>query len=89
MMIPSVNAIAAGPSQASVSMDWYSPQALRFFESVGFLSHGSGSSIEMARGKLRPFMVMNSSMLSSMAESEPSPLNTGSTFSSEGPMTGE
>ena len=88
-MVPSENAIAAGPSHASVSIDWYWSQALRLVVSTSFLSHGSGSSIDTARMSERPFMEMNSSMLSSMAESEPSPLKTGRTFSRSAPMTGE
>ena len=81
--------MAAGPSHASDSMDWYAPNARRSCESWVFLSHGSGSSIETARGSERPFITRNSSTLSSTAESEPSLLMTGMTFFSSAPITGE
>ena len=80
--------MAAGPSHASMSIDWYASHARRFSGSASFLSHGSGSIIVTARGRLRPFMVRNSSTLSSMALSEPSLSITGKTRCRSSPMTG-
>ncbi len=46
-------------------------QALRLLVRTSFLSQGSGRSIHTARMRERPFMEMNSSMLSSIAEWSP------------------
>ena len=46
------------------------------------MAHGSGMVIITARGRSMPLITRNSSVLSSMAESDPSAFTTGSTFCS-------
>ena len=53
------------------------------------LAQGSGIRIIMARGRSMPLMTRNSRVLSSMAESEPPALITGSTLSMSSASTGE
>ena len=71
----------AGPSHGSImaAKYWYMSRLVR--DMLASFLQGSGMQIITARGNSIPLITRNSSVLSSMAESEPEVFTTGNTLS--------